>query len=397
MNPKILLILTGSISIYKIADLVSKLKKLNFELRVVMSQGATKFIQPILFEGLCEHKVFHSLWTEEEAMNHIALNRWADLVLVAPASANFIAKAANGITSDLASSLVSSHDFTKPFLFAPAMNSSMFAHPATQKNLEQLKSWGYEVLPSPSGLMACGEQGFGRLLEPDDLILFIQKALNKKHLFARKKILITAGGTSVPIDAVRKITNTSTGRTGGLIANEAFKLGHQVTLVTANLNLVSQSLQSHIICHTFFSPDDLENLLFNLLSKEKYDLIIHLAAISDFDLKEGNTEQKITSTQSLSLNLVPRAKTISKLRKWAPHSKLIGFKLTYKLDSQSALDKVNKLFQDSAADFIVHNALENINNNDHPFELYDANSNICFKSRKIEDLMHFLSNNEVQK
>lgn len=397
MKTKILLIVTGSISIYKTAELVSRLKKLNYELRIVMSQGAMKFIQPVLFEGLSDHKVYHSLWHDDESMNHIYLNRWADLILVAPASANFIAKAAQGLCSDLASTLINSHDFKKPFLIAPAMNTAMFMHPATQQNLQLLLSWGYQVLPSPSGTMACGESGMGRLLETNDLILAIQRAVSKRLPNKKQSILITAGGTSVPIDAVRRVTNTSTGRSGSLIASTAFRQGHQVTLLSSNLDSLSEELRQQMTCYSFYSPDDLEQLLFKELKHHSYDLILHLAAVSDFDVQHVGQDAKITSSQPLTLNLVPREKTISKIRQWAPHSQLVGFKLTSQLSTEDRLKKVEKLFKDSQANFVVHNALEEINSAAHPFVIYDENLNNCYQGHKISEILDFFLTQEILK
>lgn len=395
MKTKILLIVTGSISIYKTAELVSQLKKLNYELRIVMSQGAMKFIQPVLFEGLSDHKVYHSLWNDDESMNHIYLNRWADLILVAPASANFIAKAAQGLCSDLASTLVNSHDFKKPFLIAPAMNTAMFMHPATQLNLQRLLSWGYQVLPSPSGTMACGENGMGRLLEPSELILAIQRALSKHLPQKKQNILITAGGTSVPIDAVRRVTNTSTGRSGSLLASSAFRQGHQVTLLSSNLDSLSTELRQQIACHSFYSPDDLEQLLFKELNQHSYDLILHLAAVSDFDIQHVDQDTKITSSHPLTINLIPREKTICKIRQWAPHAQLVGFKLTSHLGTEDRLTKVQKLFKDSRANFVVHNALEEINSASHPFVIYNETLKTCYQGHNITELLDFFLNQET--
>jgi len=234
MEKRVLLIVGGGIAAYKALELVRLLRKAGIAVRPVLTQGGAKFVTPLSLSALAEDKVYGDLFdlTDEAQMGHIELSRSADLVVVAPATANLMAHAANGLADDLATTLLLATD--TPVLMAPAMNVRMWNHPATQRNLEILKGDGVRFVGPDEGPMACGEYGPGRLAEPIAIFDAIEAMLGDiaGRPLTGKRVLVTAGPTAEPIDPVRVITNRSSGRQGYGIAGALAKLGADVTLVT---------------------------------------------------------------------------------------------------------------------------------------------------------------------
>jgi phosphopantothenoylcysteine decarboxylase/phosphopantothenate--cysteine ligase len=234
MEKRVLLIVGGGIAAYKALELVRLLRKAGIAVRPVLTDGGAKFVTPLSLSALAEDKVYGDLFdlTDEAQMGHIELSRSADLVVVAPATANLMAHAANGLADDLATTLLLATD--TPVLMAPAMNVRMWNHPATQRNLETLKTDGVRFVGPDDGPMACGEYGPGRLAEPIAIFDAIEAMLGDiaGRPLTGKRVLVTAGPTAEPIDPVRVITNRSSGRQGYGIAGALAKLGADVTLVT---------------------------------------------------------------------------------------------------------------------------------------------------------------------
>jgi phosphopantothenoylcysteine decarboxylase/phosphopantothenate--cysteine ligase len=234
MEKRVLLIVGGGIAAYKALELVRLLRKADIAVRPVLTDGGAKFVTPLSLSALAEDKVYGDLFdlTDEAQMGHIELSRSADLVVVAPATANLMAHAANGLADDLATTLLLATD--TPVLMAPAMNVRMWEHPATKRNLETLKADGVRFVGPDEGLMACGEFGFGRMAEPAAIFDAIEAMLGDiaGRPLAGKRVLVTAGPTAEPIDPVRVITNRSSGRQGYGIAGALAKLGAEVILVT---------------------------------------------------------------------------------------------------------------------------------------------------------------------
>ncbi|MBK7963177.1 MAG: bifunctional phosphopantothenoylcysteine decarboxylase/phosphopantothenate--cysteine ligase CoaBC [Bdellovibrionales bacterium] len=250
---KILVIMTGSIACYKACQIVSRLVQSGHEVQVVTTKSALNFVGPATLEGLSGRKVLCDMYEVGQMMGHIHWARWADLILVAPATANFINKIAHGLADDLASTLFLSHDFKRPFLIAPAMNSSMYSHPVTQGSLKRLQELGVQVLETASGVLACGEEGYGKLLDPELIekevaqhlsnipnIEMMPKSITHKNQNIR--ILITAGGTSERIDDIRVISNRSTGATGVQLSQKFSGCGFPVTLLLSESSPFSSSL-----------------------------------------------------------------------------------------------------------------------------------------------------------
>ncbi len=242
MSKRILLIVGGGIAAYKACELIRLCRKAGIEVRCVLTAGGAQFVTPMTLAALSEAPVHTSLWDlkDEAEMGHIQLSREADLVVVAPCTADLIAKFAAGIADDLATTLVLATD--KPVLLAPAMNVRMWQHAATQRNLRQLRADGVTVLDPDEGPMACGEYGPGRLPEPETILGQIQQvfaAPGVNQILSGKHILVTAGPTHEPIDPVRYIANRSSGRQGFAIAEALAELGGRVTLIAGPVALAT--------------------------------------------------------------------------------------------------------------------------------------------------------------
>ena len=235
LKKKILLGVTGSIAAYKAAELIRLLRKNNFFVQVVLTKSAKQFVTPLTLQALSGNPVLENMWepTEGNGMEHINLARTADLILIAPSSSNFIAKLANGLADDLLTNLCLARSC--PLLVAPAMNVEMFNNAATQRNIETIKKDGIVISGPDSGEQACGEVGFGRLINFDSMMLDIKKIISPQ-IFSNKKILISSGATLEKIDEARAITNLSSGLMGLNLAKMAYTMGAEVTVISGHSN-----------------------------------------------------------------------------------------------------------------------------------------------------------------
>ena len=236
-NKKILLGVSAGIAAYKAVDLVSKLRKQGAQVKVIMTKNAAKLVAPLTFREISANPVAVSMWDEVPEFNveHIALATWADLVVVAPATANIIAKAAHGLADDMLSTTLLAT--TSQILLCPAMNTNMYENPATQDNLTKLSARGYMILPPSIGMLACGIQGVGRLPEPADIVQKIVEHFCVQQDLCGKTILVTAPGPREPLDPVRYIGNRSSGKMGYAIAAAAQKRGAEVILISGPTSL----------------------------------------------------------------------------------------------------------------------------------------------------------------
>lgn len=385
---KVLFLMTGSIACYKACQVISRLTQNNCEVQVVATPAALQFVGNATIEGLTGKSVISDLYAPGSVMDHIHLIRWADLILVAPATANFLNKAAAGIADDLVSTLFLAHDFKKPFLVAPAMNSMMYLHPVTQASLKKLSSMGIELLDTAAGILACGEEGYGRLLEPDQILAAALKSLGTKRSEGTPpkagkafKILITAGGTQEPIDSVRKITNTSTGSTGVRLAEGFAELGCDVILLKAES---APQPQAPMKTFQFKHFADLNEHLETQLGIEDFDAVIHLAAVSDYSVASIETEGRAhppsevsklsSSPEEIVVRLKKNFKIVDRLKKYSRHKgiQVVAFKLTSHASAEEKAQAVHKLMTSAQADYVVHNDLTDIDKarNVHSFNLY---------------------------
>ena len=297
---KILLGLTGGIAAYKAAELVRRLGDRGIDVQVVMTQAACGFITPATLQALSGNPVYTDMWDARipNAMAHIELTRDSQLIVVAPATADFLAKAAHGLADDLLSTLCLARDC--PLIVAPAMNRQMWEHPATQRNIAQLKRDGVTVFGPDAGDQACGETGVGRMLEADELAEVISAFLEPKTL-SGKRVLMTAGPTFEPIDAVRGITNRSSGKMGYALARAAIAAGAEVTLVSGPTSLASPVGATVTRVQTAAE-------MFEAVKKQaaRTDIFIGVAAVADYRISAPRKHKiKKTDKAQLQLSLVP--------------------------------------------------------------------------------------------
>jgi phosphopantothenoylcysteine decarboxylase/phosphopantothenate--cysteine ligase len=360
---------SGSVATYKSATTISELKKRGFDIKVVGTPDAKQFIGASTWEGLTHHPYLDDLYISGQAHQHILLERWADITVFAPATANSINKLASGIADNLPLNLFLAHNFKKPYLLVPAMNESMFHHPATQESLNKLKSWAIEIMEPETGYLACGEVGRGRMAQPETIQAKILNLLNKSNL----KILITGGGTREPIDDVRSLTNSSTGKTAAKLAEDCYLLGAQVTLLRSQF---SQESMLPIPQKTFSDFKSLFNLIQEELSQHHFDYIFHAAAVSDFSPTHNNRGKFSSTNEEWNLQLKRNPKIIHQLKSWSLNKKLkiVGFKLTSTRDELEKQKAIDFLFKNNEIDWVVHNDMKEISDSQHYFHLYKSHS-----------------------
>jgi phosphopantothenoylcysteine decarboxylase / phosphopantothenate---cysteine ligase len=296
-HKRIVLGLTGGIAAYKAAELTRLLVKAGCEVQVVMTESACQFITPVTMQALSGKPVFTGMWSGDidNGMPHIELSRNADAILIAPATAEFIAKLLHGRADDLLSTLCLARDC--PLLVAPAMNKQMWENPATQRNIAQLKADKIEVLGPDTGEQACGEVGLGRMLEAQEIFDLVNAHFTPK-LLAGKRILITAGATLEMIDPVRAITNLSSGKMGYAIAQAAANMGAEVTLVSGVTNVTAPQNVSDIKAS---SAEAMYQAVMNNIAKQ--DIFISVAAVADYSPAKPSVQKIKKSESALTLEL----------------------------------------------------------------------------------------------
>ncbi|MGR7914578.1 bifunctional phosphopantothenoylcysteine decarboxylase/phosphopantothenate--cysteine ligase CoaBC [Finegoldia sp. P1-F-LS] len=344
MNKNILLGVTGGIAIYKVVDVVSRLKKLDYNIKIIMTDSACEFVSPMTFEtiGKCDvkNKMFHN--NSHKVVEHIELANWADLFMIAPASANTMAKINYGIADDLLSSTALA--YTKPIMFCVSMNTNMLNNPATQKNIKDLKEKKHLIIDSNNGMLACNTKGDGRLKEPWEIVEEVEKYFCKKDLKG-KKILITAGATVERIDPVRYITNDSSGKMGYSIAKKAFMRGADVTIISGKTTAESPyGVENIKVDSAIEMKEKIESCI------ENYDCLIMAAAVSDFKVK-NRKELKIKKQDVIdSLELEENPDILKSLNK-KENQIFIGFAA----ETNNLLENARKKLDKKNLDYIVLN------------------------------------------
>ena len=346
MQKKILIIITGSIASYKTLYLIRKLKEKKFFINVIMTKSAKKFITPLAVSSLSEKKVYENLFdlTEETEMGHIKLAKMHDLIIVMPASANFIAKVRSGYADDLATTVLLASK-TKA-IFVPAMNINMLTNEITQENIRNLQSLGYDFIFGNEGKLACGDYGLGRMAEPEDIIKYLYILFSRTKPLNGIDALVTAGPTQEPIDPVRFISNKSSGIQGYLIAEELAENGANVCLVSGPTNLSTPPNLSK-----FIKVETAEEMLKVCLKKMPKDLFISVAAVTDW--KTSYNKQKMKKEEGTPelklLNNPDILKSIS-LHKKRPKI-VVGFAAETENLTQNAIKKIKQ----KKCDFIIAN------------------------------------------
>lgn len=346
-NKKILLCVTGGIAVYKAVALVSKLTQAGAEVKVIMSESAMEFVQPLSFQVMSKNDVFYDTFDEKDSsvIAHIDLADWPDLVLVAPATANMIGKLANGIADQMITTTLLAT--TAPVWIAPAMNVHMYDHPAVLRNIDRLAQDGYSFIEPSEGYLACGYVGKGRLEEPEKITALVSKFFEpKEQPLKGKKVVVTAGPTRERIDPVRYLTNFSSGKMGYAMAAAARDLGADVTLVSGPVDLPEPTGM------TVVQVESAEDMLQAVLSVyEQSDLAIKTAAVADYRPKNA-MNQKMKKQEGDSVIELERTTDILKtLGEKKTHQLLIGFAA----ETNDVLHYAQGKLQKKNADYIVAN------------------------------------------
>ena len=310
---------TAGIAAYKAVELVSRLYKAGAEVKVVMTRNATKFVSPLVFGEISKHKVAVEMFENVQDWNveHIAYATWADAYVVAPATANMLAKMAHGIADDMLSTQLLAT--TAPVFVCPAMNSNMYAHPTVQENLSTLRGRGVHVLEPDSGLLACGVEGKGRLPDPQKIMDWVDFHLGKTELLEGKTVIVSAGGTQEAIDPVRYITNRSSGKMGYAVALKAAQAGAKTILVSAPTDL---TVPIGVECIIVRSATEMKEAIDS--HYDSADAVIMAAAVADYRVAEV-ADNKIKKQETMTLELVKNPDILASLGDRKEHQKLIGF------------------------------------------------------------------------
>ncbi len=348
-NKNILLIISGGIAAYKSLELIRGLRKERANVRCILTKNGEKFVTPMSLAALSEHKVYTDLWSlkDEREMGHIRLSREADLIVIAPASANLIAKMAHGLADDLASTCLLASD--KPIMIAPAMNPMMWNHPATQNNMKILLQRDIIQIEPKSGEMACGETGIGRMSEPDDILSSIKDFFSEKPL-KNMKAIVTSGPTYEAIDPVRFLGNRSSGKQGHAIATALIQAGAHVHYITGPTHL------PHPKGATIIEIESAEEMLAHVEKNLPADLFIGAAAVCDWTVETDHL-QKIKKKDNLTppqLNLKENPDILKKVSLSSKRPQLvIGFAAETENLNNNAKDKLKH----KNCDWIVGNEI----------------------------------------
>ncbi|GAA0683543.1 MULTISPECIES: bifunctional phosphopantothenoylcysteine decarboxylase/phosphopantothenate--cysteine ligase CoaBC [Clostridium] len=345
-NKCVVLGVTGGIAAYKSLDIVSTLVKQDIDVRVIMTKAATEFVTPLSFQSLSKNQVIVDMFEEPKSweIQHISLAQRADLMLIAPATANVIGKVANGIADDMLSTTIMA---TKaPVVFALAMNTNMYENKIVQNNIDKLKNFGYEFIEPASGRLACGDIGKGKLEKVDIICEEILSRLYEKKDLVGKKVLITAGPTISPIDPVRYITNNSSGKMGYAIAKEARDRGAEVTLISG-----PSSLEAPIGIN-FIRVKTNEEMFKAVLSKfNDSDIVVKSAAVADYKAKNYSTEKIKKGDGGLNLEFIRDNDILKNLGERKKEQILVGFAA----ESNNLLDNAAEKLRKKNLDYIVAN------------------------------------------
>ena len=380
---RVVLGITGGVAAYKSAELTRLMKKAGIDVQVVMTEAGSKFITPVTMQALSGNPVFTDAWDNrvDNNMAHIELSRTADAILIAPASADFLAKLANGIANDLLSTLVLARRSTCALLVAPAMNREMWENPATQRNITRLIADGVIVLGPDEGDQACGETGLGRMLEPEALLAAVQ-SLNAPKSLSGKHALVTAGPTFEPIDPVRGITNSSSGKMGYAIAQALIAAGARVTLVTGptsivppvGVKLVKISRASQMFDAVKANFADVE-------------LFFSVAAVSDYTPATPQLQKIKKTTEKMTIELMPTVDILA----WVASQPTPPFCVGFAAESENVVEYARKKREKKKIPMIVANlATSAIGADDNEITILDANGEHAFNKASKADIARII-------
>ena len=372
LNKKILFIICGGISAYKSLETIRLFKKNGADIKTILTTSAKEFVTPLSITSLSQGKVYSDLFSvENEAeMDHISLSRWADIIVIAPATANTISKLAQGTTDDLASTVVLASD--KDIILAPAMNVRMWEHPTTKTNIKKLKGFGYKLIGPEVGDMACGEYGEGKMSDPSVIAEEVDKYFLTQKNNKKFKALVTAGPTNEYIDPVRFITNKSSGKQGYELAKSLSKKGFDTTLISGPTNLeITKDIN-------LIKVETADEMLVATQENLPVDVAIFSAAVADFKINK-KYENKIKKQENLNLNL---EKNVDILHYVSNHNSMrpelvIGFAAETNQIDKNAEEKLNK----KNCDWIISN---DVSNKDIGFNSDYNEVTIHYKNREVK-------------
>ena len=348
MSKCVVIGVTGGIAVYKALDVISALRKKDIEVHVIMTESASKFVNPLTFQSISQNMVVTDMFAEPKAweIQHISLAQKADLMLIAPATANIIGKVANGIADDMLSTTIMAAAKAK-IIFAPAMNTHMYQNRIVQGNIEKLKAYGYEFIEPASGRLACGDIGIGKLADVNTIVERVLAELSDREKDLKgKKVLVSAGPTIAPIDPVRYLTNRSTGKMGYAIAEEARDRGAEVILVSGPTNL---NPPKNVRIINIKTNEEMKNEVLN--NFEWADIVIKSAAVADYKAKEYSKEKIKKGEGDLNICLTRDNDILKSLGDIKTHQILVGFAA----ESNDVLKNAEKKLKNKNLDFIVAN------------------------------------------
>ena len=337
---------TGGIACYKALDVASMLRKKDVEVNVIMTKSATEFVTPLTFQSISQNRVVCDMFEEPKAweIQHISLAKKADVLLVAPATANIIGKVVNGIADDMLSTTIMA---TKAkVIFAPAMNTNMYENKIVQENIQKLKSLGYEFIEPASGRLACGDSGKGKLEKPEIIVDTVMCALEKEKDLLGKTVLITAGPTRANIDPVRFVSNNSSGKMGYKLAREARNRGANVILVSGPTN---EERITGIETINIITNEEMYNAVMKYY--DEADIVIKAAAVADYKPKKYSEQKIKKGDEELVISMVRDRDILFELGKNKKNQILVGFAA----ESQNLIENAVKKLDKKNLDFIVAN------------------------------------------
>lgn len=380
---RLLLGVTGGVAAYKAAELARLLAQNGMNVQTVMTQAACQFVGVVTFQSLTGNFVYTDLWDTNAAQNmaHINLSRDADLILVAPASADFIAKLAHGMADDLLTTLCLARDC--PLMIAPAMNRQMWENPATQRNISLLRQDGIKIVGPASGEQACGEVGMGRMLEVAELAQAVQAVVHATALLQDKNVLITAGPTFEAIDAVRGITNHSSGKMGYAVARAAAEAGAVVTLISGPVCLTSPAVDKFI---PVVSAEDMLRAVREEIAQT--DIFISVAAVADYRVAHVSQQKIKKSANNLALELIPNPDILKAVSSLPKPPFCVGFAAeTENLEKNAAMKRRKK----NIPLLVANLAQDAIGSDESELILFDdTGQHILPKASKIEQARHLI-------
>ena len=388
-NKKVLLIICGGIAAYKSLELIRLLRKSSVEVKTILTNAAKKFVTPLSVASLSQEKVYTDLFNHEneKEMDHISLSRWADIILIAPATANTISKLSNGIADDLASTVVLASN--KKIILVPAMNVRMWEHKSNKKNIKKLSEYGYIIIGPETGDMACGEYGEGKMTEPFEIFNILNQYFKGLNLNNKLKAVITAGPTVEAIDPVRFISNRSSGKQGYEIAKAFVNEGYDTTLISGPTNLAPPRNVKLI------KINSADQMFEQTVKSLPADVAVFSAAVTDFKVNKIS-KCKIKKTNDLNLNFVRNKDILDYISK---HNSLrpklvIGFSAETDNIAKNSIVKLNQ----KNCDWIIAN---DISNSDIGFDSDYNEVSIFYKNREVEKIpkmkKSFIANEIVRK